>query len=371
MCVYHLSVHVPRDTENIISTGLAAAERVGFDVDRNQDTEHEEWPNYNGSYKNKTITGFQFDISVDREPYERVLSVGLGELLVSEWSDSKQYTEFVDGVIDLACELATAYDAEYVPLFWSDEHQDVAPRGMPFADHIDRVPALAVYSASLFEELGGFETLYGGPPWRYCELDSGHVFAMTADGPWQDTAFTDSERRDLHHGEANTGLEISDPFAVLATGKYGTDAVVDRADLAREFTNEALTLERVYRDESNVLRRVEDDSFVRRIIDDGEVIGDLPANVDEADEPLSALLEASIPPAFVRLDDPDGETVVSRVLALDTGANKHKLVWSLAQTAQSQDVSEEVLTKIDRILTELQRLDDEDGFDQYIKQNFL
>ena len=183
--------------------------------------------------------------------------------------------------------------------------------------------------------------------------------------------FTDSERRDLHHGEADTGPEISDPFPVLATGEYGTDAVVDRADLAREFTNEALTLERVYRDESNTLRRVEDDSFLRRIIDDGEVIGDLPADVDEADEPLSALLEASIPPAFVRLDDPDGETVVSTVLALDTEASKHKLLWSLAQTAQSQDVSEEVLTKIDRILTELQRLDDEDGLDQYIEQNFL
>ena len=183
--------------------------------------------------------------------------------------------------------------------------------------------------------------------------------------------FTDSERRDLHHGEADTGPEISDPFAVLATGEYGTDAVVDRADLAREFTNEALTLERVYRDESNTLRRVEDDSFLRRIIDDGEVIGDLPANVDEADKPLSALLEASIPPAFVRLNDPNGETVVSKVLALDTEASKHKLLWSLAQTAQSQDVSEEVLTKIDRILTELQRLDDEDGLDQYTEQNFL
>ena len=65
------------------------------------------------------------------------------------------------------------------------------------------------------------------------------------------------------------------------------------------------------------------------------------------------------------------ETTVSKVLALDTEASEHKLLRSLAQTAQSQDVSEEILTKIDRILTELQRLDDEDGLDRYIEQNFL
>ncbi|MHC3381907.1 hypothetical protein [Haloarcula sp. H-GB5] len=274
-------------------------------------------------------------------------------------------------VIHLACELAAAYDAEYVPLCTSNTYTDIAPTGMPFADYIDQVPQLAVYSESLLSELGGFDALYDGKPWRYAELDSGHVFAMTADGPWENSEFTDSERRDLQRGDTETDSGFADPFTALDAGEYGTDAVIAKDDIAPEFTNEALTLERVYRDESDNLRRVEDDSFVRRLIDDGNVLGELPDGVDPDDERLSALIEGSIPPAFVWLDDPESETVVSKTLALDIETSKFELLVSLAQTAHSADFSDDLMTTIEGILDKLAEMDDQDGIDQYIQVKLL
>ncbi len=82
-------------------------------------------------------------------------------------------------------------------------------------------------------------------------------------------------------------------------------------------TNEALTLERVYRAESDTLRRVEDDSFVRRLTLTARVRR-LPDGADADDERLSALIEGSIPPAFVRLNAPNDESIVSKTLALDS-----------------------------------------------------
>lgn len=372
MSQHYLMVHGPGIAKNPIQRGFDVAEQAGFDINREQKPDDEEWPRFNGNYNGTTISGFTFDISDDREQYERILAVGLGELLSRRtWGDGEKYVEFVDGVIDLACELAIAYDAAYVPLLTSNQHSDIAPTGMPFAEHIDKVPNLAVYSESLLDELGGLEALYGGRPWRYAELDSRHVFAMTADGPWQDTEFTDSKRRDLQYGEAQDRVDISDPFTALEPDEYGTDAVVKKSDIAPEFTNEALTLERVYRDEADNLRRIEDDSFVRRLIDDDGEVGDLPDDADEDSERISALIQGSIPPAFVRLDEPRGETVLSQVMALDIETSKFKLLVSLAQTAQAEDVSDDVMATIDEILVQLHRLDNEEGIDQYIEQRFF
>ncbi|KOX92424.1 hypothetical protein [Haloarcula rubripromontorii] len=366
----HLTVHVPEFAGDIVSTGFDAAEAAGFDIDRDQEPDDDDWPYFNGNY-DKTTVSFMFDVSSDRAPYERVLSVGLSDILFpSNWSNSQNHAEFVAAIINLACELASAYDAEYVSLFKTGSHNAIAPTGMPFADHIDQVPQLAVYSRSLLEELGGFDGLYGGEPWRYAELDSGHVLAMTADGPWQNPPFTDSERRDLKRGDADEERGLSDPFTALDPDEYGTDAVITTDDLAPEFTNEALTLERVYRDESDNLRRIDDDSFVRRLINDGP-IGELPAGVDQDDERLSALIEGSIPPAFVQLDGPEDESVVSKTMALDIVTSKFDLLVSLARTARSADVSDDVMSTIEGILDELGEMDDQDGIDQYIEQKLL
>lgn len=366
-----LTVHVSNEQSDIVQTGLDTAESVGIEVFRTKQSGSEDWPSFPGKYDTEDIS-FKFDISADREPYERVLCVVLGEVLPSrKWSSSEGYAEFVDVVIDLACELSVAYDAEYVALCTSNTQADIAPSGVPFVDHIDQIPSLAVYSEALLTELGGLETLYDGEPWRYAKLDSEHVFAMTADSPWQDSAFTDSERRNLHHGEADSISGLSDPFATLDPDTYGTDAVIIKADMALGFTNDALTLERCYRDETGALRRVADDSFVRRVVTDDGPVGDLPAGVDPDDERISALMHGTIPPAFVRCDHHDDPTVVSRVLNLDIQTSKYDVLVSLAQTACTEHCSDDILDTIDQVRVELERLDGQDGIDAYIQQNLL
>ncbi|KAA9404605.1 hypothetical protein EGO51_19090 [Haloarcula hispanica] len=150
-------------------------------------------------------------------------------------------------------------------------------------------------------------------------------------------------------------------------GTYGTDAVVPQEDVALEFSNEALTLERVYRDGSNNLRRLEDDSFVRRLLDSDGPVGELPEDADPDDERVSVLTKRPIPTAFVRMDDPDEETIVSKMLALDIDTNKVERLVELARATDSAVVSEDTLAAIQEVLDELDDLDDEDSIHQYIQ----
>ncbi len=343
-----------------------------MDVDQDNDIEGDDWPRFHVTTEYTSGFRLGFDVSENRELHERVCSLSVEDRFDrSNWSDGDGYAGFVDLVVDFACEAAAAYDAEYVTLASMDRHSEVSPSGTPFADHIEQAPHLAVYEESLLADLGGLETLYGGEPWRYAHLDSGHVLAMTADGPWQGTEFTESQRRDLQAGEAPSTVDLRDPFRELEPGEYGTDVVLEKSDIAPKFTNDILALERCYRDESDALRRVEDDSFVRRIAGDDGSSGEIPDGVDPNDERVSALLHESIPPEFVRLDDPDGETIVSKVLSLDVDTNKFDLLVRLGKIAEAEDFDDEVLATIDGIVSRLGELDDEDGIDAYIQQNIF
>lgn len=71
------------------------------------------------------------------------------------------------------------------------------------------------------------------------------------------------------------------------------------------------------------------------------------------------------------MDDPESETVVSKTLAPDIETSKFELLVSLAQTARSADVSDDVMATIEWILDELGEMDDQDGIDQYIQAKLL
>ena len=295
----------------------------------------------------------------------------------------------VDAIVGLLLDIVELIDPVYA---WSmlsigtRPDRGLRPMERPIVDDISRMSWLTVFSEELVEDLGGLDHVLETPAWRVETLESGHIVVIATDNPTDPSFELASDPEDhLLDGEnqpdeSRDNLDLADPFAALDMGEYGADVCLHRDDIARSFPNEDLRLIRVEVDEERNLRRVDTGAFVRNVVDadpgdDADLVGrmlsDIPADATEEDLHVSALFHAAVPPAFVRLDDPDGETVVSKALALDTEASKHKLLWSLAQTAQSQDVSEEVLTKIDRILTELQRLDDEDGLDQYIEQNFL
>lgn len=175
-------------------------------------------------------------------------------------------------------------------------------------------------------------------------------------------------------------VPFEDPFAALETGEYGADVCVHRDDITTEFPNEILELARIRVDEDRNLRRVDSDRFVRNVVDEvtesaqatvKRMLADIPADATEDDIHVSALLQGDIPPSFVRLDGPDGENVVTKVMRLDTDISKIKLLVSLRRVAQQDDFTAEDLDSMEGALDTLNELDDDKNIDQYIRERLL
>ncbi|PSP84552.1 hypothetical protein BRC96_05390 [Halobacteriales archaeon QS_6_64_34] len=80
----------------------------------------------------------------------------------------------------------------------------------------------------------------------------------------------------------------------------------------------------------------------------------------------TALLHGAVPPSFVRLDKPDGENVVSRVLELNIETSKVGLLVSLGEAARH---GEGLDTRT--IESALDNLADPEVVDAYIRENLL
>ncbi|WP_367175685.1 hypothetical protein [Haloarcula rubripromontorii] len=178
----------------------------------------------------------------------------------------------------------------------------------------------------------------------------------------------------------SSSVPLADPFAALAVGGYGADVCVHRDDISTEFPNEILELVRVRVDENRDLRRVDSDRFVRNVVvansnDRRSVVkrmlADVPADATDEDLYVSALLRDVIPPSFVRLNDPDDENVVTKVMELDTTVSKIKLLVSLGRVAQQDDFTAEDLDSMEGALDTLAELDDTENVDQYIRERLL
>jgi len=158
---------------------------------------------------------------------------------------------------------------------------------------------------------------------------------------------------------------------------------VHRDNITTEFPNEIVELIRVRVDENRDLRRVDSDRFVRNIVDeppddDGaalkQMLGDVPVDATEDDLYVSTLFMNLIPPAFVRLDDPDSENVVTKVMRLDTDVSKVELLSQFGKLAHRDGLTADDLDSIEGTLDTLQDfddIDDVDDLDQFIKQTFL
>lgn len=320
---------------------------------------------------------------------ERALTVSFdaGALQSSTWSTQESEAhrdEFVDTVIDFVCSLAVSNDPEYVAAHdpVATDSDPVIPTTRPIIDDINRLPVLGIYSRDMVETLGGRERVLETPAWRVEELDNGQILVITDEPPWGYGAGTANATEYLLEGGENSGSspsepDLSDPFAALDPGDYGTDVCVHRKDIAPEFHNEDLRLVRIYRDGQGNLRRVEGGGFVRNVVVDPEndeafvrgMLAEIPPNADNDDLLVSALLHSAIPSSFVRLDDSDGENVVSRVLDLNVETNKIDLLVSLGDAAQHEDKLDPHV--IESALDSLADLEDVDGIDRYIEQNLL
>jgi hypothetical protein len=244
-----------------------------------------------------------------------------------------------------------------------------------------------VYSATVLDQLRGTDSFFETDPWYVADIDGDRTLRIESEEPWTEGEwrppteapyFTDASfqasgtSKTKHRG-------LSDPFASFDPGEIGTDVCVHRDDIAPEFANEDLHLIPVRVDKHRNLRHIETDAFVRNVVTDPtgdkadsikRMLSDIPAAAGE-DLYVSALLQDVIPPSFVRLDDPDDENVVTKMMRLDTDVNKIKLLVSLGRVAQQDDFTTEDLDSMEGALDTLNELDDNENIDQYIQQKLL
>ncbi|WP_226023713.1 hypothetical protein [Halomicrobium salinisoli] len=321
-----------------------------------------------------TITPFQRDSASDEDDPLEISAIFHENVRLSSWERDAEYASFLDACVDLVREIAARLDPEYVALFWVEDWERVNPGGSPLADHVTVPPEVGVYSESLRTDLDGLKSLYDSVSVRREETDSDHEIVVRSDGPWSETAWGDvhnwaePRRADI---PLDGVTDLSDPLGSLEPGECGTDVVISRPNGSPTFSNEALTLEWCYRDESDALRRVADDSFVRRVVGDDGPVGELPADADPDDERVSALIQGSIPTAFVRSSGPNDETIVSTVMALDMETSKFDLLVRLAKVARVDNVDDDIVATIAEMVTKLGEMDDQDGIDAYIQRKIL
>lgn len=161
-----------------------------------------------------------------------------------------------------------------------------------------------------------------------------------------------------------------DPFATLAEGEAGGDVLMDPESVGEDYHNDDLRLVRCYR-EGDLLRECDGDGFVRRLREaDGDPIGEIPATAAPGDEAYSPLLAVDIPPAFVTLDTPDGQNVVTRVLALELDVPKLDLLAKLGSTV-AVETSEDDVERLESLLEQLEGFQHVPGVESLLEQRLF
>lgn len=296
-----------------------------------------------------------------------------------------EYQRRVDIIFEFICRLAMAIDVEYAPMLGFVDPLQCWPTDYPITDNIEELPIFGIYSQSALEDLGGIEAMFDRSPWYVAELPSGHTVVIQEDFPWNKrdwTPPTDAEFLETNSlSDPNEFVQqvdhgFADPFASLETGEIGTDLCVPREKIGPEFRNEDLELVRVRVDAQRDLRRVDDGSFVRNVVDEDPgdpaafmqaMLEEIPADAAADELMVSALLKEAVPPAFVRLADPDDENIVTTVMDLDVDVPKVDLLISLGRVAREGDITDEDRREIEAFLENLEGLEDVDGFEERLR----
>ncbi|WP_226013285.1 hypothetical protein [Halomicrobium salinisoli] len=322
---------------------------------------------------------------------EHFISIFIQRHIFFPEDDEGEYEGLTSAVMELVRALAIEHNPYYVvspnpePEVGPDP-VDVMPTTAEF--ELGRIPWFGVYSSSLIDELGGREHVLETPAWHVEELETGSILLIRTRAPWAYLGRDHPVDRYLLDGEDDAtddsgdvdSLGLQDPFAALSAGDYGADVCVTPEDIDPEFPNEDLQLERVYVDESGDLRRVDDDTFVRNVVDghyedDGAfleaMLSEVPDDADHDRLMVSTLLHERIPTTFVRLEDPDDENVVTRVLDLGVDIDKHDLLFSLARVANEGDFEDDEVASIEGALETLADVDDPEVAERIIEERLL
>ncbi|WP_339106349.1 hypothetical protein [Haloterrigena salinisoli] len=383
-----MAFYTSRSRDGVVDDALASSTQAGFEIDADSEQVESgienQYLEFDGYY-DRWWFNFAFNLDADRPPSEPVLSIGCGQhIYPANAADEADYRAKMDGIFELLCRLAVTLDVDYAPLF-NPMGRRAVPERRPIAEAVEELPRMGVYSREVLDELGGVAAMFESPPWYTASLEDGNTVVIESDTPWleggwrppteapylDDAAFNDSD-----DSAPNERRGLADPFAALEAGDIGTDLCVPRDKIAPEFRNEDLEVVHIRVDEERNLRRLEDGTFVRNVVDDDPgddmavmmaMLEDIPADAAADELMVSALLHEAVPPAFVRLEDPDGETVVTTVDALGSDVNKVELLISLGRIAQQQGVDDEGMQEMTQLLTKLERLDDLENIEGYIR----
>lgn len=383
------------DDEELVEPTLSVCAELGFAGKSTTPVDPDEVTLVDGSGTSVYADGRQvrlnFDLEgADEKPIESVLTISAAAngMVSADADPDDEYTGFAHDLVELIRKLTLELDPIYVATF----NTHFAP-GIPSPETVlafdvpidlERIPWLGVYSEPVIEQLGGKEHVLETPAWKVEELENGSILIITTRTPWRGyhsklpaddhlLGADDAEREATDDESAG----LSDPFAALDSGELGADVCVYRDDIRDEFRDEDLHLVRVRVDDRGDLRRLEDDTFVRNVVEDnsggkadviGRMLDDIPAGATRDEQMVSALLHESVPPSFVRLADPDGENVVTKVMNLDVETNKHDLLVSLGRVAQLEKFDdEEDLEMMYNALDKIADLEDVDGIEKTLE----
>lgn len=376
-----------RPVDTVRKDALDACESTGFDVLGDVDHPTDQGPVRNVPLECPVMTlNLRFELDEDRDPSAPVLSIGCGRTVYPDAAaDEADYRERMDRHLELLSRVAEALDVEYAPLFNPDERYPV-PTGRHIGETLQDVPPIGVYGDDVLDVLGGPGGLFDHDPWYTATLHGDRTLVIESESPWTDGGWappTDALYfSDVRFGgvDESPGIdlrEVADPFAPFETGEYGVDVCVPRNErLPRPDNDDDLRAVRVRVDENRDLRKVDSDAFVRHVGDEQGVRDTELAErmVDDAgaDDPLVSVLgDGTVPPVFVRLDDPDGRNVLSIVMGLDTDVDKAELLAKLADIAREDEYAADDLESMETALETLADVDDVEGFDQILRNRFF
>ncbi|AGB30398.1 hypothetical protein C488_04467 [Natrinema pellirubrum DSM 15624] len=381
--------------DELVSPTLSACAEVGLVTESaappDTDTVTLSDRNRTAVYDGNRAVQLNFRIDGWDGPIDSVLNITTtANTLVSVDADpDDEYTGFARDLVALIRSLGVELDPIYVSTFnthvepTTPSPETVLPFEFPL--DIERIPWLGVYSEPVIEQLGGREYVLETPAWKVEELENGNILIITTRTPWE--GYHSKLPADEHLlGEADAERAtaddesdgLSDPFATLDRGEIGADVCVYRDDISEQFRNEDLHLVRVRVDERGDLRRLEDGSFVRNVVEDdsggkadviGRMLDDSPDDTTRDEQMVSALLHESIPPSFVRLEEPDSQNVVTKVMDLDVKTDKHDLLVSLGRVAHLETFDEdEDLEMMCNALDKIADLEDIDGIERTLEE---
>lgn len=327
----------------------------------------------------------RFNLDEDRGPQDPPVRIRrlTHEVYPPYLPDGEGYADRMGDTFELLCRLADGLEVEYAAVANTvGRINAVVPDDRPIGEAIDGIPQIGVFSDDVLADLGGLDAAYEDP-WYTARTTGGRTVVFESDDPWSFGDWeppTDAEYLeeatlrtggDKEDDEAEPRLH-RDPFASLEPGSYGTDIGVHPDDIAEVFRNESLRLERVYVADDGSLRRIEDDGFVRWIVEEPSTeparllqatLDDVPPNANRDRLLASALFHWAIPQTFVRLDDPDDENVVTRVANLDADTSKYDLLLRLGDTTFHEGFDDDDLETMEGALNNLQSLAADDSIE--------